>query len=245
MADDVGDLRPRQAFFSRIEAASPSISRACCSSVLVGTRQRYPDRRPSGAGRLSAPLHRQFLRARVGPFWPMKVIPAFCGPPQRSALFSSRPRLPPFRLRTNFETGGVGDRLEPGPHPRAFLAHLDRVDEADQDHVDLPVQVGDDVGELAFPPLERKRTGPSSGWSSSGLQARATPSTDPAGQAEAANWTRVQGLLTWDWSMNSERGRSTCVRARFDCPSGAFQFGPQRRVAGPAGLAGGAGPASG
>ena len=98
------------------------------------------------------------------------------------------------------------------------------VDEADEDDVDLAVQVGDQVGSSTFAavgaevdrPFERLVRAAAS---------RPSPcrgSTSP-GNRPSLNWTLVQGLLMWRWSMNSVFGRITVVEAMLAWPFGAFK----------------------
>ena len=55
---------------------------------------------------------------------------------------------------------------------------------------------------------------PFSGWSSSGVVAFAVPiRPSPAGQASAANWTRVQTVPMWALSSSSPFGSATEMRA--------------------------------
>ena len=131
--------------------------------VVYGTRSasRRGDRDPfagcparlSPAGRagLSQPFLPPQLMAIAGLVSTVRPLCAlkwsstwrFCR--QRFWLFSSRPRLPPKRFILNFVTGASGTLRKRVANPA-----VDRVDEADEGHVDLPPEVGDEVGEFPF-----------------------------------------------------------------------------------------------
>ena len=113
----------------------------------------------------------------------------------------------------------VGNALEAGSYPSSVSAFdRNRVDEADQDHVDRPMEVGDDVGEFPFAAIRSEvdrtleRLIQERGYRGGLAQDRELR------QLPWLNWTRVHGLLMWLWSMNSLVGSITLALAVFAWP---------------------------
>ena len=84
------------------------------------------------------------LPLSVRPFWPVISTVALRSALQRLLLLTSRPFLPPCEFEDELRDRRVGHRVEGGPQA-ALLGGVDLAGELD---VDLPVQVGDQVGQF-------------------------------------------------------------------------------------------------
>ena len=125
----------------------------------------------------------------------------------------------------NLETGASGTPSKRRPQAAARAA-VDRARELD---VDLALEVGDDVGKLVRGVGAQVDLAGERRAEQRRLRLRGAD-RDPAGQASAANWGRVQTSPMWDWSSSSFFGIVTTVRAMFASPSPVCEDGAERRV---------------